>query len=381
MRSIIVFLFAASFLPLPTRGDESATPPLSEDEQRTALAIEALTRLQNVDLESNPKLKQTVLKLLEKTRGTANYVKLVQQFKIPNQDRGLLAVALRNSTNETGVAALRLLLANNDLGLLEQILRGTNTDQAIQTAELLGSSPDKNTVKLLLPLVEDAKADLRLRRQSVRALAQSIEGASGILDLAKADRVPEDVKFTASTELNRVRWPEIKQQAAKVLPLPAGQNSQPLPPISELLKIKGDVGAGERVFNNLRVGCATCHRVKGQGVEFGPDLSEIGTKLGKDALYEAILDPGAGISFGYEAFQLQLKSGDEAFGLLASETADEIAIKAVGGIVTRYKKSDVARREQMKLSIMPAGLQQNMSTQELVDLVEYLASLKKETTK
>jgi putative heme-binding domain-containing protein len=118
--------------------------------------------------------------------------------------------------------------------------------------------------------------------------------------------------------------------------------------------------------------------VKGQGVDFGPDLSEIGTKLGKDAIFEAILDPSAGISFGYEAFQLQLKSGDEAFGLLASETADEIAIKAVGGIVTRYKKSEVAKREQMKLSIMPAGLQQNMSAQELVDLIEYLASLKKQ---
>src|SRR6185503_14571653 len=113
------------------------------------------------------------------------------------------------------------------------------------------------------------------------------------------------------------------------------------------------------------------HRVKGQGVDFGPDLSEIGDKLGKDALYEAILDPSAGISFGYEAFQVQLKSGDEPFGLIASDTADEIAIKAIGGIVTRYKKSDILKRDQMKLSIMPAGLQQNMTTQDLVDLVEY----------
>ena len=142
---------------------------------------------------------------------------------------------------------------------------------------------------------------------------------------------------------------------------------------------KGDAVAGERVFNSAMVGCANCHRINGQGTDFGPDLSEIGTKLGKDALYESILDPSAGISFGYEAFQLQLKSGDEAYGLMASETADEIAIKAVGGIVTRYKKSDVVKKEQMKLSIMPAGLQQTMSTQDLVDLVEYLSSLKKKT--
>jgi len=125
------------------------------------------------------------------------------------------------------------------------------------------------------------------------------------------------------------------------------------------------------------VGCIKCHQVNGEGIDFGPSLSEIGTKLGKDALYQSILDPSAGISFGFEAWQIELKSGDEAFGLLVSDTTDEIAVKSQGGIVTRYKKSEIAKREQQKLSIMPAGLQLTMSTEDLVDLVEYLLSLKK----
>jgi putative heme-binding domain-containing protein len=125
------------------------------------------------------------------------------------------------------------------------------------------------------------------------------------------------------------------------------------------------------------VGCANCHQVNGQGIDFGPNLSEVGSKLGKDALYEAILDPSAGISFGYEAWQLTLKSGDEAYGLIVSDTPEEIAVKAIGGIVTRYPKRDIVTREQSKLSIMPAGLQQAMTAQELVDLVEYLSSLTK----
>jgi len=49
-----------------------------------------------------------------------------------------------------------------------------------------------------------------------------------------------------------------------------------------------------------------------------PDLSEIGTKLGKDALLEAILEPSAGISFGFEAFDFALKDGDDAYGLIAA---------------------------------------------------------------
>jgi len=112
-------------------------------------------------------------------------------------------------------------------------------------------------------------------------------------------------------------------------------------------------------------------------VELGPNLSEIGTKLGKDALIEAILEPSSGISFGYEAWNFTLKSGDEVYGLIASETADEITLKNIGGIITRLKKSDLALRQQSKLSIMPAGLQAAMTAQELVDLVEYLATLKK----
>ena len=106
-------------------------------------------------------------------------------------------------------------------------------------------------------------------------------------------------------------------------------------------------------------------------------MSEIGTKLGKDALYEAILEPSSGVSFGFEAWSFTLKNGDEAYGLLASETADEVAVKAVGGIVTRLKKSEIESRQQSKLSIMPAGLQAAMTTQELIDLVEYLSTLKK----
>ena len=110
-----------------------------------------------------------------------------------------------------------------------------------------------------------------------------------------------DVKLTASSELNRAPWPEIKKQALEFLPLPQTQNSEPLPPIAELTKRQGDPAHGKTVFESQTASCSTCHKIRGKGGEVGPDLSEIGTKLGKDALYESILDPSAGISFGYEA--------------------------------------------------------------------------------
>jgi putative heme-binding domain-containing protein len=83
------------------------------------------------------------------------------------------------------------------------------------------------------------------------------------------------------------------------------------------------------------------------------------------------------VSFGYEAFSFTLKNGDEAYGLIVSETGDEVTLKNVGGIVTKYTKTYIESRQQSKLSIMPAGLQAGMTTQEFVDLIEYLATLKK----
>jgi putative heme-binding domain-containing protein len=344
---------------------------------RVALAVEALTRLEGVDLDTNPALKGRVLQVLDKTRGTPAFMTLVQHFKLPDQNAGLLEVAVAQPSGEGGVEAMRLILARGGAAAVRQALEGTNVPAATRTAEALGNTGDKQTVALLLPLLADAARDVALRKQAVRSLARTSDGAGELLKLAKEEKLADDLKFTASAELNAARWPEIKAGAAKFLPLAHGQNAAPLPPLSELVKMKGDVAKGARIFTNASPGCANCHVVNGRGVELGPNLSEIGTKLGKDALIESILEPSSGVSFGYEAWNFTLKSGDEVYGLLASETADEVTVKHIGGIITRLKKSDLESRQQSKLSIMPAGLQAAMTAQELVDLVEYLAALKK----
>jgi len=329
-----------------------------------------------MDLEANPSLKAAVMKVLDSTRGTTNFVKIVQDFQLKGQNPGLLEVAVKNPANESGVEAMRMILAGHDVSLVKDAL-SRNDDTAARTAEALGNTGDKGIVQLLFPLMTDTRRDLSARKQAVRSLAQVQEGAANLLKLAREDRLPNDLKLTAGAELNAVHWPQLKREAAQILPLPQGLNTEPLPPMGELLKMKGNPDKGAQVFSRPEVGCVNCHRVNEKGVDFGPALSEIGTKLGRDALYEAILDPSAGIAFGYEAWQIELKSGDEAFGLIVSETADELAIKDTRTIITRIKKSEIAKRQQMKTSIMPAGLQQTMSTQDLVDLVEYLFSLKK----
>jgi len=348
----------------------------SSDPDRTAIALEALSRLKGIDLEAHPEVKTAVLNVLDQVRGTPQFVELVRDFKIKGQERSLLDIAVKNPNDSVGVEAMRLVLANQAFDLLRASLAAA---AATNVAQALGNSGQKEIIPLLAPIVTDLSRHLALRKQAVRALVKLQDGAAALLKLANEQKLPDDLKVTAASELSGVRWPKLKAEAAQMLPPPLGLNAEPLPPISKLAHMKGDSVRGAEVFRRDTLACIKCHQVNGQGIDFGPNLSEIGAKLGKDALYESVLNPSAGISFGYEAWLIELKNGDEAYGLIASETADELAIKAVGGIVTHYKKSDIAKRAQEKLSIMPAGLQQTMSLQDLVDLVEYLSSLKKAT--
>ena len=364
----VVLLFACAV----ARADSGLT-----EAQRNTIAFETLSRLEGVDLEAKPALKEAVLKILAKTRGTAQFVQIVKQFHLKDQDAGLLEVAKEHSSNDSGVEAMRLILAHKNTELLQKSLDDKDVVGAGKTVEAMGNAGDKQAVPLLLPLVNDSQRDVGLRKKAVHALAQTSDGANEILKLAREQKLAEELKFVASSELNSVRWQKIKNEAAKLLPLPPAQNSQPLPPTAELLKMKGVAANGEKIFYREAPGCFKCHQVKGSGAQIGPDLSEVGTKLGKDALIESILDPSAGVSLGYETYSVELKSGDEAYGLLASDSADEIAIKDLKGIVTRYKKSDVTSKRQLKTSIMPSGLQAATTTQEFVDLLEYLSSLKK----
>lgn len=345
----------------------------------SSVQLEALKRLQGVDLEANPTLKAAVLKILETTRGTPPFVELVEQFKLTGQSEGLLEVALGHPAGEAGVKAMRLILEAGDRALVTTTLEGSEP-RAGAGVQVLGNTRLPAVNELVLPLLSrDATSDAT-RRETIKALAKNEPGAQQLLALAKADRLDEALRLTAATALSQVSWATIRTAAAEVLPLPRAGGDEPLPPLSELATRRGDPGNGRRVFFSDTTACQRCHAVHGEGVAIGPDLSQIGDKLGKDALIESILDPNNGIAFGYEAWTVTTTDNEEVYGLIVSETAEEIAVKDLSGIVHRIAKSKLADRLPSQFSLMPAGLQATMSVAELVDLVEYMSQLKRATT-
>ena len=85
--------------------------------------IEALTRLGPDAVNANPRLKDALVKVLVATRGTPQFVQLVQQFKVADQNASLIEVAAKHPTDEAGVTALRLVLASGDTAALAAAVR------------------------------------------------------------------------------------------------------------------------------------------------------------------------------------------------------------------------------------------------------------------
>jgi putative membrane-bound dehydrogenase-like protein len=339
------------------------------------VSTESLKRLAKLDLAANPQQAAALEQLLGQLRGTTQFVDLVARFGLANHYADLLALAQERPDDQLGVEAIMALLQKDQTNQIRDALAGKDVKLAAATARALANSADGRSAALVLPIVKDNARDQEVRRQATRALASTRNGAQQLVDLAKAKQLDDGLVSAASFQLHAAPWKEIKEEAAKLFPVPPAKD-KPLPAIADLLKIKGDAGRGQGLFAKTAE-CAKCHVVNGQGKEVGPNLSEIGGKLSRQAFFESILYPSAGIAHSYESYVAVLNSGNVVTGIKVSETNDSVTLKTADALVRTFPKSDIDDLKKQAISLMPADLQKTMTTQDLVDVVEYLTTLKK----
>jgi putative heme-binding domain-containing protein len=142
----------------------------------------------------------------------------------------------------------------------------------------------------------------------------------------------------------------------------------------------GQADKGLVVFKTIGT-CANCHVVNGDGKDVGPNLSEIGKKLSREALLESILYPSAAISHNYESYVVETKSGGVETGLLTSETPEAVTLKGADAILRTLKRGDIEAMRRSPNSLMPADLHKALTVQDLADLVDYLQTLREANRK
>ncbi|WP_198661654.1 HEAT repeat domain-containing protein [Lewinella sp. IMCC34183] len=135
----------------------------------------------------------------------------------------------------------------------------------------------------------------------------------------------------------------------------------------------GDPARGKELFTEQ--GCIACHAVdKGDAMK-GPFMGQIGSIMTRDQITESILKPNASISQGFSSYLIE--TGDNAYvGFVTAESAEALTLRDIGGKSTTLQKQSITNREELPTSMMPEGLVNALSMEELASLVTFLEAQK-----
>lgn len=136
----------------------------------------------------------------------------------------------------------------------------------------------------------------------------------------------------------------------------------------------GDIRRGQAVFNSAKAACATCHTIGYVGGNVGPDLSAVGKVRTRRDLLESIVYPSASFVQSYQPMMVQTRKGETLSGVMKRNDADAVVLVTGPQQEVRIARADVKDMKPSNISVMPAGLDQQLSPQELGDLVAFLQS-------
>jgi putative heme-binding domain-containing protein len=291
---------------------------------------------------------------------------VVATESLPTDIRLAALAAVVTREKELAPALLELTIARwaEDPRSAAQIL-GTaklSEDELIKVADVL-----PRATALEIPRVLDAFRQSSSEKVGL-ALVEQLSRAPALAAVAPTElraafaTYPANVRTEAEPLFRRLAIDESAQR----------QKLTELAGVSE----KGDKERGRQVFFSRKALCAACHAVKGEGERIGPDLSKIGGLRTEADLLESIVFPSSSIARGYESVTVTTKDGHIQSGMIRRETAEAIYLVTTERNERRYAKANIESLEPSRTSIMPQGLDAQMSRQELGDLIAFLRSLK-----
>ncbi|MBL8853784.1 MAG: c-type cytochrome [Planctomycetaceae bacterium] len=239
----------------------------------------------------------------------------------------------------------------------------------------LAAYPDPQTATQLLnrygsfstAVKGDAIATLVSRSSFVRPLLDAIEAKSIPTTDLHAYHVRQ-IQALGDAELVKrleATWGMIGRSSENEL--------QAIARYKELLKPDllqaADKSHGRAVYQKV---CASCHQLFGAGEKVGPDLTG-SNRANLEYVLENVLAPSAVVGKDYQMTLLQLVDGRVVSGLITQETDSAVTLRTINDTVV-VAKDDIEERQLSELSLMPAGLIDNLSIDDFADLVAYLGS-------
>jgi putative membrane-bound dehydrogenase-like protein len=284
-----------------------------------------------------------------------------------------LAVALDESRSAVArvEAVSRLTSAPpTELTRLRELL-GPRVPIEVQLAAVgvLSSAGGADVVEVLLrpwstysPRMQSAVIDAVFSRQD--RLPRLLDG------VATGTIAPASLPALRKAQLVESSNPALRERAKSLLagPGPSAERRRVLERYRVALKLPRDAERGKQIFEQR---CAACHQLKGQGTAVGPDLAAVGDRPDESVLVD-ILDPSSNITVGYRAYMVSTRSGQVYTGTLAAETATSVTLRREKGAEDVILRREIEEMVASSKSLMPEGLEKEVSPQDMADLLGYL---------
>lgn len=187
----------------------------------------------------------------------------------------------------------------------------------------------------------------------------------------------------AATRIEKIFLPysdEVKQRISEKIASVEAENAAKQDRIADFVAQMDDADSkkGEAVYNSGKGSCMVCHKVGDIGGKVGPDLSTIGRIRTARDLFESVLYPSESIARDFETFEVKMKNAEEGsrIGLIEKRSADSIELIDLAGQIHEISRSKIDSIRPVHSSLMPMGLENTLTKQELSDLIAYLLSRK-----
>jgi putative heme-binding domain-containing protein len=172
--------------------------------------------------------------------------------------------------------------------------------------------------------------------------------------------------------------PAVRRRANKLYTLIEAETAEQRGRLEDALSSlpEGNVRRGQEVYHSAKAACSSCHALGYLGGRVGPDLTRIARIRNQRDLLEAIVFPSASLVQNYEPVAIVMDDGRVFNGLVQRETEDELTLATGPDKEVRITRSEIEEIKRSKTSVMPAGLDKQLTPQQLADLVEFLKTRK-----
>ncbi|MCP4169885.1 MAG: c-type cytochrome [Fuerstiella sp.] len=145
---------------------------------------------------------------------------------------------------------------------------------------------------------------------------------------------------------------------------------------AHLLSMEGNAAKGAALFTNKRFQCITCHRIGKTGGQIGPALDDTGKRLKAGEILAAILDPSQKIDPKFAAWTALTIDGAVHSGLLVHRTASDVTLRTVKNENIVIPRTDLEELIQQTVSLMPDRLLNDLTDEQIADLLAFLSAQK-----